>query len=144
MMPATRARAASSGSGPSSPGCARSAIPAIPIPVSSGATRSATNSRCQSPSGRPNAALVSALYIPITFTGVDVSLLGFELRYEELNFRIGNPNALDLFFGTVLVVTIFEAARRAMGPVLPCIVSIWRTSVHPSEGMSTRKALLAA
>ncbi len=71
------------------------------------------------------AALVSALYIPLTFTGLDVSFLGFELEYEELNFRIGNPNALDLFFGTVLVVTIFEAARRAMGPVLPCIVGLF-------------------
>ena len=29
-------------------------------------------------------------------------------------------------------------------PVEPCIVSIWRTSVHPSDGMSTRNAVLAA
>jgi TRAP transporter 4TM/12TM fusion protein len=71
------------------------------------------------------AALASALYIPITFTGIDVSFMGFELHYEELNFRIGSPNALDLFFGTVLVVTIFEAARRAMGPVLPIIVGMF-------------------
>lgn len=71
------------------------------------------------------AALVSALYIPVTFTGLDISFMGFELQFDELNFRIGDPNFLDLFFGTVLTVTIFEAARRAMGPVLPCIVGLF-------------------
>ncbi len=71
------------------------------------------------------AALVSALYIPVTFTGVDVTLLGYHLEYPELNFRIGNPNFTDLLFGTVLTVTIFEAARRAMGPVLPIIVGVF-------------------
>lgn len=71
------------------------------------------------------AALVSALYIPITFTGLDISFLGYELKYDELNFRIGNPTTLDLFFGTVLVITIFEAARRAMGLVLPLIVGVF-------------------
>lgn len=71
------------------------------------------------------AALISALYIPVTFTGLDISFMGFELDFEELNFRIGNPNFLDLFFGTVLTITIFEAARRAMGLVLPCIVGLF-------------------
>jgi TRAP transporter 4TM/12TM fusion protein len=71
------------------------------------------------------AALISALYIPVTFTGIDISFAGTEFVYEELNFRIGNPNKLDLFFGTVLVITIFEAARRAMGPVLPIIVGLF-------------------
>ncbi|MEM7404703.1 MAG: TRAP transporter permease [Pseudomonadota bacterium] len=68
------------------------------------------------------AALISALYIPVTFTGVDVSIAGYHLVFEELNYRIGNPNSFDLFFGTVLCITIFEAARRAMGWVLPIIV----------------------
>ena len=71
------------------------------------------------------AALISSLYIPVTFNGLNISFAGFELVYEELNFRIGNPNKLDLFFGTVLVITIFEAARRAMGPVLPIIVGVF-------------------
>ena len=68
------------------------------------------------------AALVSALYIPLTFTGLDVTIAGYHLLFEELNFRIGNPNGFDLFFGTVLCIAIFEAARRAMGWVLPIIV----------------------
>lgn len=71
------------------------------------------------------AALISALYIPITFEGVDLAFAGIEIRFDELNFRIGNPHPLDLFFGTVLVITIFEAARRAMGSVLPIIVGVF-------------------
>ena len=71
------------------------------------------------------AALASALYIPITFTGLDFSFAGFQVSFEELNFRIGNPNTTDLVFGTILVVTIFEATRRAMGIVLPIIVGLF-------------------
>ncbi|MHC5112709.1 MAG: TRAP transporter permease, partial [Planctomycetota bacterium] len=47
------------------------------------------------------------------------------ITYEELNFRIGNPNTTDLVFGTILVITIFEATRRAMGIVLPIIVGMF-------------------
>lgn len=70
-------------------------------------------------------ALVSALYIPLTFTGLDFTFAGHHVKYDELNFRIGNPNYLDLVFGTMLVVTIFEATRRAMGIVLPIIVGLF-------------------
>ena len=72
------------------------------------------------------AALISALYIPLTFDGLQLSLpFGIELNFDELNFRIGSPTSLDLFFGTVLMITIFEAARRAMGWVLPIIVGVF-------------------
>ena len=71
------------------------------------------------------AALISALYIPFTFEGLDFMLFGQHVLFEELNFRIGAPNTLDLIMGTVLVITIFEAARRAMGWVLPIIVAVF-------------------
>ncbi len=71
------------------------------------------------------AALVSALYIPVTFDGLDLTGYGIPVKLEELNFRIGSPTFLDLFFGTVLTITIFEAARRAMGLVLPLIVGVF-------------------
>lgn len=71
------------------------------------------------------AALVSALYIPLTFNGLDLTPYGLDLKFEELNFRIGNPTTLDLVMGTVLMITIFEAARRAMGLVLPLIVGVF-------------------
>ena len=69
--------------------------------------------------------VISALYIPMTFTGVDTTILGFHIQMEELNFRIGNPNTYDLIFGTVLIACILEAARRAMGIVLPIIVGVF-------------------
>ncbi|MGB7184934.1 MAG: TRAP transporter fused permease subunit, partial [Burkholderiaceae bacterium] len=71
------------------------------------------------------AALISALYIPFTFEGLDFSLFGAAIKFDELNFRIGAPNTLDLIMGTILMITIFEAARRAMGWVLPVIVSVF-------------------
>ncbi|MDA0997269.1 MAG: TRAP transporter permease [Proteobacteria bacterium] len=45
--------------------------------------------------------------------------------YAELNFRIGNPNQTDILAGTLMIVFILEATRRAMGPVLPIIVIIF-------------------
>ena len=71
------------------------------------------------------AALIAALYIPISFEGFDFSFLGFQFVAEELNFRIGVPTTLDLVMGTILIITIFEAARRAMGLVLPVIVAVF-------------------
>lgn len=69
------------------------------------------------------AALVSALYIPFSYEGFDFTFLGIHFLAEELNFRIGVPTTLDLVMGTILTITIFEAARRAMGWVLPLIVA---------------------
>ena len=71
------------------------------------------------------AALVSALYIPLTFTGIDLTIFGHAIQFEELNFRIGAPNIYDMVFSTILVVYIFESARRAMSIVLPIIVGIF-------------------
>lgn len=53
------------------------------------------------------AAAVSALYVPWV--------------YDQLQFRIGNPNQLDILMGTILIVTLLEAVRRSMGWPLPVI-----------------------
>ena len=53
----------------------------------------------------------AALYLPIIF--------------DELTFRIGMPNTADMVMGTILVVLLLEATRRAMGWVLPAIVIIF-------------------
>jgi TRAP transporter 4TM/12TM fusion protein len=71
------------------------------------------------------AAMVSALYIPLTFTGIDWTVFGHAIKFDELNFRIGAPNIYDMTFGTILVACIFEGARRAMGIVLPIIVGVF-------------------
>ncbi len=63
------------------------------------------------------AALVAALYVPMTFTG-----MSWPLQLEEMNFRIGSPTTSDLVFGTILIIAALEAVRRAMGWVLPIVV----------------------
>ncbi len=56
-------------------------------------------------------ALVSALYVPWI--------------YDELAFRIGNPLPIDVFMGTILLITLFEAVRRSMGWPLPVIALLF-------------------
>jgi TRAP transporter 4TM/12TM fusion protein len=53
------------------------------------------------------ACATAVLYIPWTF--------------NDLAFRVGNPNMADVVFGTILFVTLLEATRRSMGWPLPLI-----------------------
>lgn len=57
------------------------------------------------------AAAAAALYIPWVF--------------QDLMFRVGNPNALDVLMGTVMIVALLEATRRSMGWPLPVIAIIF-------------------
>jgi TRAP transporter 4TM/12TM fusion protein len=50
---------------------------------------------------------VSVLYIPYVF--------------DDLAFRVGNPDTLDVVMGSVLVILLLEATRRSMGWPLPII-----------------------
>ena len=59
------------------------------------------------------AVAVAALYIPYVF--------------DDLAFRVGNPNQLDVAAGSMLVVLLLEATRRAMGWPLPVIVLVFMT-----------------
>ncbi len=53
------------------------------------------------------ACAASVLYIPWVF--------------EDLAFRIGNPDRMDVVMGSILFVTLLEATRRSMGWPLPLI-----------------------
>src|SRR3954469_20085829 len=53
------------------------------------------------------AIAASVLYIPYVF--------------DDLAFRVGNPDRLDVVMGTILVVLLLEATRRSMGWPLPLI-----------------------
>jgi TRAP transporter 4TM/12TM fusion protein len=53
------------------------------------------------------AVAASVLYIPYIF--------------EDLTFRVGNPLAIDVVMGTVLIAALLEATRRSMGWPLPLI-----------------------
>ncbi len=52
-------------------------------------------------------AVVSSLYLPYIF--------------EDMAFRVGNPSNLDVAMGTLLLVLLIEATRRAIGWSLPLI-----------------------
>lgn len=45
--------------------------------------------------------------------------------FDELTFRIGMPNTDDMVMGTIMIVLVLEATRRAMGWVLPAIVIVF-------------------
>jgi TRAP transporter 4TM/12TM fusion protein len=53
--------------------------------------------------------------------GVAASVLYIPWIFEDLTFRVGNPLTLDVVMGTVLIVALLEATRRAMGWPLPLI-----------------------
>lgn len=53
------------------------------------------------------ACAASVLYIPWVF--------------DDLAFRVGNPDLADVVFGSILFITLLEATRRSMGWPLPLI-----------------------
>ncbi len=52
---------------------------------------------------------------------VAVSVLYIPWIFEDLTFRVGNPGTLDVVMGSILLVALLEATRRAMGWPLPVI-----------------------
>lgn len=56
------------------------------------------------------AAAVSSLYVPWIF--------------HDLQFRVGNPSTVDWLMGTILILVMLEATRRAVGPALPIIAIV--------------------
>ena len=59
------------------------------------------------------AVAISVLYIPYVF--------------DDLAFRVGNPNLLDVLMGSALVIALLEATRRSMGWPLPVIALVFMT-----------------
>lgn len=53
------------------------------------------------------------------------SALYIVFNYEGLAARAGTPNDLDVIVGVALILLLLEATRRAIGPALPIIVSIF-------------------
>jgi len=54
-------------------------------------------------------AVAASLFIPYGF--------------DDLTFRIGNPDTIDEVMGTLFIVLLLEATRRAMGWPLPIIAT---------------------
>ncbi len=59
--------------------------------------------------------------------GIAGFVLGFYhwAFYEQLILRAGDPNTVDIAVGVIVVLLVFEAGRRMMGPILPIICAIF-------------------
>src|SRR5918995_685552 len=44
---------------------------------------------------------------------------------DDLAFRVGNPETIDVVLGSVLILVLFEATRRSVGWPLPIIASVF-------------------
>jgi TRAP transporter 4TM/12TM fusion protein len=64
-----------------------------------------------------------------------VAALYIVLDYEGLANRIGNPLPRDIAAGAVLIVFLLDAARRALGPVLPTVALLFVLYALNSERM---------
>ena len=71
------------------------------------------------------AGVSAALYIGVTWYGVDISFLGFEFSLSEQVMRQGNPATIDIVFGTVLIIVLLEAVRRTLGNTVPIIILLF-------------------
>lgn len=67
------------------------------------------------------AGVVAALYVPWIF--------------NDLAFRVGNPLPIDVAMGTILIVVLFEATRRAMGWPLPVIALLFIAYAYFGQSM---------
>jgi len=68
------------------------------------------------------ASLLAPLGIPILdwlmAIGAAAGSLYVPWIYDDLAFRVGNPLVIDWVMGTILIVVLLEATRRAVGPPL--------------------------
>ncbi|CUH37978.1 Neu5Ac permease [Jannaschia seosinensis] len=65
--------------------------------------------------------VVSALYVPWIFA--------------DLAFRVGDPLPIDVLMGTILIVVLLEATRRAMGWPLPVIALLFIAYAYFGQSM---------
>ena len=56
---------------------------------------------------------------------IALSVLYIPWIFDDLAFRVGNPGTLDVAMGSILIVLLLEATRRAMGWPLPIIAIVF-------------------
>lgn len=66
-------------------------------------------------------AIGASLFLWLSWRGFS----GFGFDIPEQALRQGNPSGLDVFFGSVLILTVLEIARRTIGFVLPLIILVF-------------------
>ena len=65
------------------------------------------------------------LYDWVAALAIAASILYIPYVFDDLAFRVGNPNTLDVVMGSILVILLLDATRRAMGWPLPIIAIIF-------------------
>lgn len=65
-----------------------------------------------------------ALYDWLLATGAVVASLYMPWIYDDLAFRVGNPEPLDVAMATIAILVLLEATRRSVGWPLPIIAVI--------------------
>ncbi|WP_435231094.1 TRAP transporter permease [Pseudopelagicola sp. nBUS_20] len=71
------------------------------------------------------AGIVTSLYIGVTWYAIDVTVFGVHIQMVDQVMRQGDPWAIDVIFGTVLIIVLLEAVRRTLGIVVPIIIAIF-------------------
>lgn len=66
--------------------------------------------------------IVAALWIGVSWNGLELSLFGETYKLPEQALRQGNPATVDIVLGTLLIFIVLEATRRTIGWVLPIII----------------------
>lgn len=65
------------------------------------------------------------LYDWIIAIALALSVLYIPYIFEDLAFRVGNPMPMDVLMGSILLIGLLEATRRAMGWPLPIIAIVF-------------------
>lgn len=84
------------------------------FPLSKKTLGQPTGNRWFAPGGVP-------LYDWVLALAVAASVLYIPWVFNDLAFRVGNPDLSDVVFGSILFITLLEATRRSMGWPLPLI-----------------------
>ena len=71
------------------------------------------------------AGIAASLYVGITWYEINFDFLGVHFFLPEQVLRQGNPEPIDVVFGTVLVLVLLEATRRTLGLVVPIIIIVF-------------------
>ena len=71
------------------------------------------------------AGIAGALYIGVTWYEIKFDLFGQEFSLPEQVIRQGDPAAIDVVFGTILIGVLLEAVRRTLGIIVPIIIVVF-------------------
>lgn len=90
-------------------------------------------------SGTPRNAWLTPMGIPLydwilAIAGVAASLY-VPWVFQDLAFRVGDPLTIDVVMGTILIVVLIEATRRAMGWPLPFIAVLFMAYAYFGRSM---------